>query len=139
AVLLLGHLLLRARPDGFHGVERLAPEAHGVPDEVGVVLDNVAQDRCLGIVPEAVLLVPGLQMQRDGRPGRLAVGLGDLVAVARRLPARGRGLTGLAADQRDPVGHHETRVEPDAELADELERHLTLLLAHSLYELARAR
>jgi hypothetical protein len=40
-VLLLGDLVLAARPDRLHGVERLALEADGVRDEVGVALDDV--------------------------------------------------------------------------------------------------
>src|SRR3712207_7536272 len=43
-------------------------------------------------------------------------------ALAGRLPAGALGLPGPPRDERDPVGHHEGRVEADPELPDQLRR-----------------
>ena len=71
-------------------------------------------------------------------PGVARSASSSCVAVARRLPARGGLLAGLARDEHDAIGHHEARVEAHPELADQLGSHLPLLIAHRLEELARA-
>jgi hypothetical protein len=140
AVLVLGDLVLGPRPDRLHRVERLALQADGVRHEVRVALDDVLQHRRLGVVLEPVVLVLGLEVERDAGPGRRSLGRTERVAaVAGGFPAA--GLLGARAprDHRDPVSHHEARVEPDAELPDELGGGGRLGLAYRPQELARAR
>ncbi len=122
AVLVLGDLVLGPGPDRLHRVQRVAPQANGVRDEVRVLLDDVAEDVLVGVVAEPVLLVLGLEVERHRRAGDVTLCVLEGVALARRLPAGGRLLAGLARDDRDAVSRHEARVEADAELADQLGR-----------------
>ena len=144
-VLGVGDLALGAVPDRLHRVEGLvlqdlrigrlvavAPALHPdrVGDEVGVALDDVLEDVVGGVVLAVVaaLGVGGLEVEGDGGAGALALGVAQGVrAVAGRLPAGRVQLAGAAGHQGDPVGDHERRVEPDAELADQLGRHGLLL------------
>ena len=90
-------------------------------DEVGVLLDQLTDLGHRGVVVQIVLGVLGLEVQRHRGALRC---LGDVLdrvrARACRFPPRRGGLAGLAGQQGDLVGHHERRVEADAELADEL-------------------
>ena len=140
AMLLLGDLVLAARPDRLHRVQRLGLEANGVGDEVRVALDDVAEHGLLGVVLEPVVLVHRLEMQGDGGARARALGrLQRVAAVARRLPARGLLGAGAAGDHCDALGDHEARVEAHAELADHLRRIGRLGLPQRLQELAGAR
>ena len=128
-VLLLGDVLLRARPQRLARVDglRLAlprrgrhPDRPG--DEVRVALDDPADGARVGVVVQRVVGVLGLEVQRDRRALRRVRVVGDRVrALARGLPAH-PGVPGRARDQGDAVGDHEAGVEADAELPDQLGR-----------------
>ena len=127
-VLAVGHLRLRAVPDRLHRVEGLVAEADGVRHEVGVALDDVAQDVVARVVAQALLVVVRVQVQGDGGAARLALAVGDRVrAASLGLPERGARLTRAPREQGDLAGDHERRVEPDAELPDELGRRVLAL------------
>ena len=138
AVLVVGDLALRAVPDRLHRVERVLSEADRIGDEVRVALHDLAEQRLAGVVAQRALGVLGLEVERDRGPAGRALGVLDRVrTVPGRHPARRLGLAGLAGDQLDLAGDHERRVEADAELADQLRRHLLPGL-HGVEELARA-
>ena len=140
AILLLGDLVLGTGPDRLHRVQRVGPQPDRIGHEVRVLLDGLAQGGRLRVVREPVLGVAGLEVQRHAGPRAVPLRLLDGVAVAAGLPARGRRLAGAPAQDRDPVGDHEARVEADAEPADQLRRHhLARALAQRGQELARAR
>jgi len=85
---------------------------HG--DVVGIGLHDPAEPDLV----EIFVLAFG-QVQDDARAPAGAFRLGDRerpLAVA--FPAPALAVPGLAADDGDPVGDHEGRVEADAELAD---------------------
>ncbi len=90
-------------------------------DEVRVALDGAADGGRLAEIVQRVLGVLGLEVQRDRRTLRRVGFLGDGVrALAGGFPADPGVRAGLASDQGDPVGDHETGVEADAELPDQL-------------------
>ena len=80
------------------------------------------------------LLGVGLHVQRDrgaARQGPRRL-LHRVAAAAVRGPQPALLLAGLAGLHHDPVGHHEHRIEADAELADQLE--VVVPLARELLE-----
>ncbi len=143
AVLLVADLRTRPRPqrlrliDGFELQRRLTflAHAHREGDMVGIAADQCPQAEGIGEFPGF-----GLQVELDRRTtlwprhrlhGELAVGA--------RLPMHTAlgGKPGLARHHFDAVGHDERRVEPDAELADEL-RVLLLIAGEAAEEFRRA-
>ena len=149
-VLLRLNVLLRALPEGDHGVQGLLltrltrllvlvllvrrhidrAEGDGIGDEVGVLLHEV------GDAP--VIEVLGLvlaEVQHDRRAEVFARGIRDRIAAAHvGLPHERRGRAALLRDDTDLVRHHECRVEADAELTDQLGQSLTALLLQRLAE-----
>ena len=73
-----------------------------------------------GVVVQLVLGVLGLEVQGDRRSLRSVVdGFDGVGALAARFPPGGLAFAGLTGEQLDLVGHHERRVETDAELTDQ--------------------
>ena len=108
------------------GLLDLHPDGPG--DEVGVLLDQLPDLPRCGVVVQLVVGVFGLEVQRHRGALRGVVDRGDRVgAVTAGFPTGGGALARLAGQQHDPVGHHERRIEPDTELADEV-ADFTLLL-----------
>ena len=160
---LVGHLALRALPDGHHAVDGLAlgggdglvfgaavlvlfagllevalfhVHLDGPADVVGVFLDELHQLPLLQEIAVALALVVGLDVHDDVRAHAVLFALVDGVAVrALALPAvGGAGAVGLR-DDGDPVGDHERAVEADAELADDVHvRALALVCAEAVLE-----
>ncbi len=135
-VLLFGDLVPGLDPDGLLIVDHLArAEANRVGDEAGIapddVLDAAGRGEILGVF---------LEVQDDlGAAGQGAVGRRDREAAGSlRLPLPARLFAIAPRSNLDPVGDHERRVEPDAELADERQVGLGSRLAgKGLEELAR--
>ena len=102
--------------------------------------EYLLQDVAQAVAGEELVLV-GTQVQRDfGAARRLLDGLDRVVALAGALPAHAvlGAESGAARDQRHAVGDDERRIEPDAELADEV-RVFGAIGRELLEELARAR
>src|SRR5262249_2666288 len=96
----------------------LHPDGPG--DEVGILLDERPDLRLRGVVVQLVLAVFGLEVQLDRRALRSIVdGFDGVGALAARLPPGGLTLARLAREQFYLVGHHESRIETDPELADQ--------------------
>jgi hypothetical protein len=151
-VLLLADLALVLEPDCLARVQRLDLRRldalflllgvglaashrhhHRVLDEVGVLLDHLAQFPLLQI-----LLPLLLEVEDDvGAAPLLADVLEGVAAVGLRLPADRLvgGSAGAAGEDRDLVGNHECRVEADAELADQFRVVLVLAALQQLEEL----
>ncbi len=142
-VLLLRHLFFGPRPQRLHRVEGFGFDGDGIlaafppfflggwgaaldvhpdgpGDEVGVFLDQVTDLPFRGVVVQVVLGVFRLEVQGDRRAlGGILDGLDGVGALTAGLPSGGRALASLAGKQLDLVGHHERRVEADAELTDQ--------------------
>ena len=92
-----------------------------VRDEIGVLLDDLLQDPGVGVVLEAVLLVHRLEVQQHRGAGLGPVRVVQRErAVAGRLPVDSGVRAGAPRGQRDPVGYHESGVEADAKLPDQV-------------------
>ena len=118
-VLVGGDVLLGQRPQRRCGVEggRVVAfaEHDREADVVGVGLDDLAQP---ALFHELVGIGVEVQGHRGAAPGALRrLDAEDALAVRRPQPAV--ILAGLAGQDVDPVGDHEGRVEPHAELADQ--------------------
>jgi hypothetical protein len=151
-VLVVGHLLPRAGPQGLHRVQRLglgrlavlAGPGHQLDrpgDEVRVPLDDLADLPGGRVVVQRVLGVGRLQVQgHRGALRRVVDRLQGVRALTARGPAGALRLTGPPGHQGHLVGDHEPGVEADAELADEpLGPGVVLRLPQLLQELRRAR
>ena len=131
-VLFLLHILLRPLPKRRHRIERLwrffillpavllllrqALEKDRIGDEVGILFDKLA-DAPLVEILKLILA----QMEHYRSAGHVASVLGHRVGAASRgFPAPGGGLSALARNNAHAVGHHERRIESNAELADQL-------------------
>ncbi len=164
-VLLVGDLRGRPRPDRLHRVQSdlfddlllgardrfavvialgladrlLHPDRVG--DEVGVALDERLDDLRIGVVVETVLRIGGFEMQRHRGAAHEAAVVGQgVLPFATRLPTGRVLLAGPPRHHGDLVGHHEGRVEADAELADEVVEALRRVArAHPVDQLAGAR
>ena len=148
-VLVLGDLALGPGPDGTGLVDllRLGEVGLGVAG-LGPGLQDDRQADMVGVGPHDLPDLPaveeflGLGLQVQGhrgaarRAGRRL--LHRVAAAAVRRPQPALVGAGLAALDDDPVGHHEHRIEADAELADQLEV-LVLLAGQLAQELGRAR
>ena len=106
---------------------------HRVLDEVGVLLDHLAQLPFL-----EVLLGVLLEVEDDVGAAALLDGvLEGVAAVGVGLPEHRLvgGSTGAPGEDGDLIGDHEGRVEADAELADQLRVVLDLAALEQLDEL----
>ncbi len=125
ALLVLGLLVLRR--------VRLL-EVDRVGDEVRIFLHQVGDAPAVEI-----LLLVRAQVQRDRRAEARPFRVRNRVAPAHiGLPAERRVRAALFRDDRHLVRHHERRVEPDAELSDQLRQRLAALLLQRLAESFRA-
>ena len=100
---------------GFGSLGAVGGELDRQGDVIGVGLDDGAQ--ALRIEE---LVLPFLQMQRDGGPalGALGVCHGELPGAI-RAPTPGVRVAGLAARHHNLVGDDEGRIKADAELPDQ--------------------
>ena len=119
------------------GVAGLGP---GLQDDRQADMVGVGPHDLADLPAVQELLGVGLQVQRDRGAARRAGRrlLHRVAAAAVRRPQPALLGAGLAAAHDDPVGHHEHRVEADAELADQLQV-LVLLAGELAQELGRAR
>ena len=110
---------------------------HRILDEVRVLLDDLAQLPLFQIFP-GVFFETEDDICALGRLLGIIEGVG---AVSIGLPLDGVGGigAGLAGHHGDLVGHHEGRIEADAELADELGIILDLAAFQQLHELLGTR
>ena len=120
-VLLLGHVLLRPRPQRLRELTVSSPTPDGPGDEVRVALHVARTAAGFAKSCSASSVSSGLRCSVTAVPCGASRDLGDRVgALPRRLPADAHVATGLAGGQLDAVGDHEAGVEPDAELPDQL-------------------
>eukprot|EP00968_Pinguiococcus_pyrenoidosus_P011485 scaffold923_cov256-Pinguiococcus_pyrenoidosus.AAC.62 len=130
-VLLLRDVLLRLRPQGLHGVHLLAVHRDGVVHEVGVAPDDVFHAGLLRKLLGVLLELHGdfaaaLHRRIAFLPGQLLHGKRALTGGPPQLRRLGR-IRGLRL-HRHLFGHHEGRVEADAELADDVLRRVGTVL-----------
>ena len=117
-VVLFGDLVLRAQPQGLHGVHDLAVELDGEGDEGAVFLQDLLD---APLLREVLGLVLQVQNDPGATGGKLRRGGEGVGAGALAGPDVGRGveLPGLG-EHLNLLGGHESGVETDAELADEV-------------------
>ena len=150
-VLLVRHLAALALPERHHGVDGLERfdglklglfgvaalldlllghhHADGVADVVGKLLDERVQAVGLEILAVVLLIRVGLDVHDDLGADRILVALGHGVAVrAGGLPAVGLLFAVLLRENGDLIGDHEGGVESYAELADDVDIGLLLVL-----------
>jgi hypothetical protein len=122
---------------GFELVGRLAVLLDRHADREGDVV-RVRPDQRAQLPAIEELVLAGLEVQHDLRAARgLRRRLQREAAVARRRPGPGFVAAGAAAGDAHLVGHHEGRIEADAELADQVGIGF-LALFECFEELARA-
>jgi len=100
------------------------PQLHldRILDEVRVALDDLVNHALVGEVERPLLVgVERFEMQADRGSELLLVDVLELeLSPTARAPAHAAGLTRAPGLDLHLVGHHEARIEPDAELPDEI-------------------
>ena len=114
-------------------------ELHGVPDEIGVLLDDVFNDPLVAEVGDPGIAVHRLKRELDRRASFVAFAVAERVFTRSvRSPSRRLIFTNPPAHHLDFVGDHEARVEADAKLTDQI-RSFIFSAIRLLQELERAR